>query len=66
MTPKEINDLKKAHNAELEKGKKLYAEVIKLHKSCLDMQATLEKEEGPDYDPIPVIFGSGFWVDPDL
>lgn len=22
--------------------------------------------EGSDYDPIPLIFGAGFWIDPDL
>lgn len=66
MTPKEINDLKKKHNAILEEGQKVYEEVMKLHAQCLELQEQISKAEGPDYDPIPLIFGSGFWIDPDL
>ncbi len=66
MTPKQINDLKKEHNAALEAGQQLYAEVMKLHKQCLDLQEQIRAAEGPDYDPIPLIFGDGFWIDPDL
>ncbi len=66
MTPKQINDLKKEHNAALEAGQELYAQVMKLHKQCLDLQRQISAAEGPDYDPIPLIFGDGFWIDPDL
>jgi hypothetical protein len=66
MTPKEINDLKKEHNALLERGQDLYAEVMDLHERCLNLQSRIKDAEGPDYDPIPLIFGSGFNLDPDL
>ena len=66
MTPTEINNLKRRHNAELEKGQELYAEVLKVHKNCLDMQAEIEREEGDEYDPIPLLFGDGFWIDETL
>lgn len=66
MTPKEINDLKKKHNVVMEDGQKLYAQVMQLHEQCLEIQKQLIEAEGEDYDPIPLIFGSGFWIDPDL
>lgn len=66
MTPKEINDLKKEHNAAMEEGQKLYACVMELHAKCLSLQDQIRNAEGSDYDPIPLIFGSGFWLDPDL
>lgn len=66
MTPKEVNDLKKKHNALQAKGKELYAQVEDLHRQCLSIQKTLEKAEGLDYDPIPLMFGDGFWIDPDI
>lgn len=66
MTPKEINDIKKKHNALLEQGQEAYAKVMELHAQCLEIQDILRKAEGPDYDPIPLLFGSGFWIDPDL
>ena len=66
MTPKEINDLKKEHNALLEQGQEVYAKAMELHTKCLALQKRISEAEGPDYDPIPLIFGKGFWVDPDL
>lgn len=66
MTPKEINDLKKEHNRLLEEGQEVYARVMELHKQCLDLQKQISEAEGPDYDPIPLIFGDGFWIDPAL
>ena len=66
MTPKEINDLKKKHNALMAQGKEAYAKVLDLHAQCTAIQRTLERVEGEDYDPIPLIFGDGFWIDPDL
>ena len=66
MTPKEINDLKKEHNKLQEKGQEVYAIVMELHKKCMDIQQQLIDAEGNDYDPIPLIFGDGFYIDPDL
>lgn len=66
MTPKEINDLKKQHNEYLEKGKEVYAMVLDLHSKCLDLQKQIQEAEGNEYDPIPLIFGAGLWIDPDL
>ena len=66
MTPKEINDLKKEHNALLERGQALYAEVMDLYERCCHLQSRIKKAEGDEYDPIPLIFGSGFNVDDDL
>lgn len=66
LTAKEINDLKKKHNVLMEDGQKLYAQVMILHEECLKIQQQLIEAEGNDYDPIPLIFGSGFWIDPDL
>lgn len=66
MTPKEINDLKKEHNRLMEEGQEIYAKVMVLHKQCLDLQQEISDAEGPDYDPIPLIFGAGFYIDPDL
>ena len=66
MTPKEINELKKEHNRLLEEGQEVYAKVMDLHKRCLELQRQIQQVEGPGYDPIPLIFGEGFWVDPDL
>lgn len=66
MTPKEINDLKKKHNALQTQGQEAYARVLELHAKCTEIQRILEKVEGEDYDPIPLIFGDGFWIDPGL
>ncbi len=66
MTPKEINDLKKEHNLAMDQGQELYAKVMELHGRCLELQKQLQQAEGEDYDPIPLIFGEGFWIDPDL
>lgn len=66
MTPKEINDMKRKHNVYMERGQQLYAEMMDLHEKCLDLRNKLKKAEGDEYDPIPLIFGGGFWIDPDL
>jgi len=66
MTPKEINDLKRKHNELLARGQELYAEVMRLHNQCLELQAHIKDAEGPNYDPIPLIFGGGFHLDDDL
>jgi uncharacterized coiled-coil DUF342 family protein len=66
MTPKEINDLKKLHNKYMEEGQEAYAKVTELHAKCTALQKQLMEAEGEEYDPIPLIFGDGFWIDPDL
>jgi len=66
LTAKEINDLKKLHNKYMEEGQEAYAKVTELHEKCTALQKQLMKAEGEDYDPIPLIFGDGFWIDPDL
>lgn len=66
MTPKEINDLKKEQNALMKQGQEAYAKVLELHGKCTALQNQIEEAEGPDYDPIPLIFGDGFWIDTDL
>lgn len=66
MTPKEINDLKKQHNVLLEQGQQVYARAVELHDQCLALQKRIQKAEGDEYDAIPLIFGAGFWIDPEL
>jgi uncharacterized protein involved in exopolysaccharide biosynthesis len=66
MTPKQINDLKKEHNAAMKVGQELYAQVMELHERCTALQRQIREAEGDEYDPIPLIFGEGFWTDPDL
>ena len=66
MTPKEINDLKKEHNRLMEEGQEVYARVMELHEKCTTLQRQIRDAEGDEYDPIPLIFGAGFWIDPDL
>jgi hypothetical protein len=37
-----------------------------LHEKCMNLQKEIQEAEGDEYDPIPLIFGAGFWIDPDL
>jgi chromosome segregation ATPase len=66
MTPKEINDLKKEHNRLMAEGQDAYAKVMDLQEKCTSLQRQIKDAEGDDYDPIPLIFGAGFWIDPNL
>ena len=66
MTPKEINELKKLHNEFMKQGQEAYAQVMELYEHVNDLQRRIKAAEGEDYDPIPLIFGEGFWIDPDL
>jgi regulator of replication initiation timing len=66
MTPKEINDLKKHHNKLLAEGQRLYAILEKINDELDAIQKQLQEAEGDDYDAVPLIFGSGFWINPDL
>lgn len=55
-----LNDLKRKHNALLIEGQEAYAKVTVLFEEVKALQDRIAKIEGDDYDPIPVIFGSGF------
>lgn len=66
MTSKEINDLKREHNRLQEEGREVYAKLVDLHAKCLALQDRIREAEGNDYDDIPLLFGSGFWIDESL
>ena len=66
LTPKEINDLKRRHNALQEEGRPLLARLEEMRDECYEIQAKLSDAEGDDYDPIPLMFGAGFWIDEDI
>ena len=60
---KRINCLKRRHNTLQEDGRKLYARLLTLRDRCVAIQGQLQELEGDDYDPIPLLFGSGFEID---
>ncbi len=66
LTPKQINDLKIAHNEAQDKGSELYKQCLMFHKKCLALQDQIRDAEGDDYDDLPLIFGAGFWIDESL
>ena len=57
-----LNDLKRKHNALLIEGQEAYAKVTAMYAEVMSLQEQIKEIEGPDYDPIPVIFGSGFYI----
>ena len=57
-----LNDLKRKHNALLIEGQEAYAKVTAMYDELMSLQEQIKDIEGPDYDPIPVIFGSGFYI----
>ena len=57
-----LNDLKRKHNALLIEGQEAYAKVTAMYDELMSLQEQIKEIEGPDYDPIPVIFGSGFYI----
>ena len=57
-----LNDLKRKHNALLIEGQETYAKVTAMYDELMSLQEQIKDIEGPDYDPIPVIFGSGFYI----
>jgi hypothetical protein len=63
LTPKEINDLKRQHNAFQARGKEAYGLVTTLFEQCAELQSLIQEAEGDEYDIIPVVFGEGFWID---
>jgi len=58
-----LNDLKRLHNALLTEGQQKYEEVSALYKRVIDLQKQIEEIEGENYDPVPLIFGDGFYID---
>jgi hypothetical protein len=63
MTEKELNDLKRHHNALQDEGRALYKRLEALWSGCDALQRQIAAEEGDAYAPIPLLFGAGFWVD---
>ena len=63
MKIKELNAIKREHNRLLKSGQKLFAKLEPISAEMLALRKKIEEAEGDDYDPIPVIFGSGFWID---
>lgn len=66
MTPKQINDLKRQYNAMHEEGKEKYDSILLLRDKMVAITDTLIEEEGDEYDGVPLVFGSGYWVDEDI
>ena len=58
-----LNALKREHNQLLELGQQKYQELTALYKRLIDLQKQIEEIEGENYDPIPLIFGDGFYID---
>ena len=63
MKIKELNAIKRKHNRLLKAGQELFAELEPISAEMLALRKKIEEAEGDDYDPIPVLFGSGFWID---
>lgn len=64
MTQQEIDAMKREHNRLQARGRRVYAEASELFRQCISLQERIQKAEGDDYDPIPLLFGGGFYVDP--
>lgn len=58
-----IRRLKIEHNAAQDEGAELWKQIKLLFDKCTALQDELKELEGPDYDPIPLMFGGGFYVD---
>ena len=57
-----INELKREHNALLDEGRRLYTRITQCSDRMNEIQTLLTEAEGDDYDPIPLIFGDGFFI----
>ena len=57
-----INELKREHNALLDEGRHLYTRITQCSDRMNEIQTLLNEAEGDDYDPIPLIFGDGFFI----
>ena len=66
LTPKEVNDLKRDLNEAQDRGRRVCKKVVKLHRKCLELQDQIREAEGDEYDAIPLLFGAGFHLGPDL
>jgi hypothetical protein len=66
LTPKEVNDMKREHNEAQDHGRRVYKKLVKLYLKCLELQDKIREAEGDEYDAIPLLFGAGFHLDPDL
>ncbi|MCF7995593.1 MAG: hypothetical protein K9L88_12215 [Chromatiaceae bacterium] len=58
-----LNDMKRKHNALLIQGQNLYASMLEKYDECVDLQRRIKAAEKEEYDPIPLMFGSGFYID---
>lgn len=58
-----LADLKRRHNRLLTEGQEIYARLELMYREILRLQADIQKMEGDDYDPIPMMFGCGFDID---
>ena len=58
-----LADLKRRHNSLLSNGQRLYADLELMYREIIRLQTQIEHIEGADYDPVPLIFGSGFTID---
>ena len=58
-----LNDLKRLHNELFIEGQQKYKEVEAIYKRVMDLQQQIQEIEGENYDPIPLIFGDGFYID---
>ena len=65
MKIKEINAMKRKHNDLFKEGQDLMARIEAIAPVMMSLRQQIEDAEGDDYDPIPVIFGGGFWIDVD-
>lgn len=65
MTNKELNDMKRRHNTLQAEGQALHEKLTEMGEKLVALRKQIEAEEGDDYDPIPLIFGAGFYVDDD-
>lgn len=65
MTKDELNNLKRRHNALLKEGQALWSQINEKYSVLIQLQKMIESEEGEDYDPLPLIFGDGFFIDDD-
>lgn len=59
-----LNEAKQKHNEMLKKGQGHYKKMIALYRDMLVLQNAIARTEGDNYDPVPLIFGGGFNIDP--
>ena len=57
-----LNDLKRRHNSIHEEGCEHYKKMMSIYEEMQELHEQIKEIEGPDYDPIPLIFGGGFHI----